>query len=112
METELRELERIEAKSRKARQEERRAELIVRMEELKEFEAKLEKAEIGCFRERRLNRIVGEEPLDKWTSPNGMSEHPSGRDALLAQEKRYDPDINDGVRVNVAPLQKAGLLGS
>ncbi len=34
------------------------------------------------------------------------------RDAFLAQEKHYDPDINDGVRVNVAPLQKTDLLAA
>lgn len=30
----------------------------------------------------------------------------------MAQERRYDPDLNDGVRVNIAPLQKAGLLAA
>jgi SAM-dependent methyltransferase len=31
---------------------------------------------------------------------------------FVAQESRYAPDINDGVRVNIAPLQKAGLLAA
>jgi len=31
---------------------------------------------------------------------------------LLAQEQAWRVDINDGVRVNVAPLQVAGLLAS
>jgi hypothetical protein len=31
---------------------------------------------------------------------------------LIAQESTYAPDINDGVRVNIAPLQKAGLLAA
>ncbi len=31
---------------------------------------------------------------------------------LIAQESAYAPDINDGVRVNIAPLQKAGLLAA
>ena len=29
---------------------------------------------------------------------------------FIFQEGLYQPDINDGVRVNIAPLQKAGLL--
>jgi len=29
---------------------------------------------------------------------------------FIRQESLYQPDINDGVRVNIAPLQKAGLL--
>ncbi|HUY35367.1 MAG TPA: hypothetical protein VMV69_21665, partial [Pirellulales bacterium] len=31
---------------------------------------------------------------------------------FIAQESLYAPDINDGVRVNIAPLQKAGLLAA
>lgn len=30
----------------------------------------------------------------------------------MAQEQKYDPDLKDGVRVNIAPLQKAGLLAA
>src|SRR5581483_3098201 len=110
METELRELERIDAKTRTLEQEERRADLLVRIDELKEFESRLERVEVAGFDSEALSRIVGKEPLDKWTSRDGKREHPRDRDAFLAQERRYDPDINDGVRVNIAPLQKAGLL--
>jgi len=112
METELRDLERIEAKSRTPEQEERRADLIVRIEELKDFEAQLERVEQAGFESEALAKIAAKEPLDKWTSRDGKREHPRERDAFLAQEKRYDPDINDGVRVNIAPLQKAGLLAA
>jgi hypothetical protein len=112
METELRELERIDAKARKPVQEDRRADLIVRIEELKDFEIRLQNAERDGFVCEPINRIASKEPLDKWTSPDGKKEHTSERDAFMAQEKRYDPDINDGVRVNVAPLQKAGLLAA
>lgn len=31
---------------------------------------------------------------------------------FVAQESTYVPDLNDGVRVNIAPLQKAGLLAT
>ncbi|NPV28414.1 MAG: BREX-1 system adenine-specific DNA-methyltransferase PglX [Firmicutes bacterium] len=44
-----------------------------------------------------------------------LTEHattPAAPAEFLAQERRYAPDINDGVRVNIAPLQKAGLLAS
>ncbi len=54
--------------------------------------------------------MLADESLDAWTSRDGVQPPPSDRAAFLAQEGRYDPDLNDGVRVNVAPLQKAGLL--
>jgi len=110
METELNDLERLT--TRTADQDDRRGELLLRIEELKDFEAKLEGVEAGGFASEQLNRIAAKEALDKWTSPDGKREHPGTRDAFLAQEKRYDPDINDGVRVNIAPLQKAGLLAA
>ena len=110
METEIRELARIA--SRAAQQDERRAELMLRTEELKDFEAKLESVETGGFACDDLSRIATKEPLDKWSSADGKREYPRERSAFIAQEKRYDPDINDGVRVNVAPLQKAGLLAA
>ncbi len=112
METELRELERIDAKTRTVEQEQRRAGLIVRIEELKDFEARLERVEQAGFESEALAKIANKEPLDKWTSRDGEREHPRERGAFLAQERRYDPDINDGVRVNIAPLQKAGLLAA
>ncbi|PZV09630.1 MAG: hypothetical protein DCF22_18245, partial [Leptolyngbya sp.] len=31
---------------------------------------------------------------------------------FVAQESTYTPDLNDGVRVNIAPLQRAGLLAN
>ena len=35
---------------------------------------------------------------------------PASADELAAQERAWRVDINDGVRVNIAPLQLAGLL--
>ena len=35
---------------------------------------------------------------------------PEDREALLCQKQGYIPDVNDGVCVNVAPLQENGLL--
>jgi hypothetical protein len=37
---------------------------------------------------------------------------PSSHDALLAQERDWHADINDGVRMNIAPLQLAGALAA
>jgi hypothetical protein len=110
METELNQLEHLN--SRTPEQEERRAELLLRIEELKDFETKLEVVETDGFESKELSGIAGKETLDKWTSPDGKRNHPRDGDAFLAQEKRYDPDINDGVRVNIAPLQKSGLLAA
>ena len=75
METELRELERIDTIARKPEQEERRADLSVRIEELKDFEAKLESVERDGFGSEALTRIASKEPLDKWTSRDGTKEH-------------------------------------
>jgi hypothetical protein len=54
---------------------------------------------------------LSEQPLfDKVASLDGKREPPQTLAEFIAQESAYAPDINDGVRVNIAPLQKAGLL--
>jgi hypothetical protein len=51
------------------------------------------------------------QPLfDAVTSLDGQRPPPQNIADFVAQESRYAPDINDGVRVNIAPIQKAGLL--
>jgi hypothetical protein len=50
--------------------------------------------------------------FDQFASSDGQKSPPRTIADLVAQESRYDPDINDGVRVNIAPLQKAGLLAA
>jgi hypothetical protein len=51
------------------------------------------------------------QPLyDRWTSLDGQRPLPASIPAFVAQESRYWPDLNDGVRVNIAPFQRAGLL--
>jgi hypothetical protein len=49
-----------------------------------------------------LDKLAAKEPLDKWTYRDGRARPPETRDAFLMQERRYDPDLNDGVRVNIA----------
>lgn len=61
---------------------------------------------------RRPGRDRAKKTLDKGTSRHAKSRCPGTREAFLAQERRFDPDRNDGVRVNIAPLQKAGLLAA
>jgi hypothetical protein len=51
------------------------------------------------------------QPLyDEFTSLDGRRPIPQTVAELISQESQYVPDVNDGVRVNIAPLQKAGIL--
>jgi hypothetical protein len=110
LQTELVALEKIPKRS--ADQDARRVELEGKLEELKAFDAQLEQVLALGFASPVIDAIAAKEPLDKWTSRDGRAPAPVTRDAFLAQERRYDPDLNDGVRVNVAPLQRAGLLAA
>jgi hypothetical protein len=49
---------------------------------------------------------------DDVTSIDGKRQPPETIQEFIAQERAYIPDINDGVRVNIAPLQKAALLAA
>ena len=80
--------------------------------EFKDFSQTLQDIADTGFDSAALKRSVKKEPLDKWTSRDGKTLPPKSGEEFHAQEKRYDPDINDGVRVNIAPLQKAGLLAA
>jgi len=109
-ETELRGIESIPAAARSARQDTRRVELQAAIHELRDFDAALEQVATQGFASQALEEIVAKEPLDGWCSMDGVRPPPEDREALLRQEQGYIPDINDGVRVNIAPLQKTGLL--
>ena len=108
--TELGSLEKL--KERSAEQDARRLELEEKLDELKAFDARLEQVIIEGFAAAALDQVAAKEPLDTWTSRDGQAPCPATPDAFLAQERRYDPDLNDGVRVNIAPLQRAGLLAA
>ena len=90
----------------------RRVRLEGLIEELERFDEALEKVIEEGFDLEMLRNIIKEEPLDDWTSIDGVSQRPSTADDFYMQERAYIPDINDGVRVNIAPIQKAGLLAS
>jgi hypothetical protein len=54
--------------------------------------------------------LAGQEMYDQLSSLNAKRPPPRTIREFVQQESLYHPDINDGVRVNIAPLQKAGLL--
>ena len=54
--------------------------------------------------------LAGRNMYDAISGIDGQH-HPAGSiQDFIRQESTYLPDINDGVRVNIAPLQKAGVL--
>ena len=81
-----------------------------RIRELEEFPAQLRAVEKQGFACPALDELLAAEPLDRWSGDGVMP--PANQAALLAQEQAWPVDINDGVRVNVAPLQATGLLAS
>jgi len=54
--------------------------------------------------------LVQQAMYDQLSSLNGKRQPPQTVAEFIRQESLYQPDINDGVRVNIAPLQKAALL--
>jgi len=62
------------------------------------------------FSSETLEDILENGPLDRWNSIDGLRPPPEKQRDLLLQEMSYLPEIDDGVRINIAPLQKAGLL--
>jgi len=82
------------------------------IDELKEFEDRLERCAREGFASPALAKVGAKESLDRWVSRDGIAKPPANRTEFEAQEMRYDPDLNDGVRVNISPLQKFGLLAA
>ena len=93
-------------------QSSRRLQLEAWIDELKDFEARLEQCAREGFATPALESVGRNESFDHWTSRDGHVASPSNRAEFESQEMRYDPDLNDGVRVNIAPLQKFGLLAA
>ena len=54
--------------------------------------------------------LAEQEMCDQFSGLNAKRPPPRTIQEFVRQESLYQPDINDGVRVNVAPLQKTGLL--
>ncbi len=80
----------------------------LRVQELREFLARIQQVERDGFACAELDTLLAKEPLDRW-SGDGIAP-PASRDDLLRQERAWRVDLNDGVRVNIAPIQLAGLL--
>jgi SAM-dependent methyltransferase len=98
------------ANERTASQDERRVELEECLEELRLFDARIDEVSAGGFGSAAADAFLAKETPDKWTSLNGRADAASFSAAFRSQERRYAPDLNNGVRINVAPLQRAGLL--
>ena len=110
LQTELGSLDRMNQRS--TDQDTRRVELERKVEELAAFDARLEQVLTIGFASPTLDTVAAKEPIDKWCSRDGRARASEAVEAFLVQERRYDPDLNDGVRVNIAPLQRAGLLAA
>jgi len=86
------------------------AHATVRVQELEAFMETLRGVEEQGFDTPQLEDGFLGEPLDRWSGDGILA--PASRDALLAQERAWAVNINDGVRVNIAPLQLAGVLAA
>lgn len=58
------------------------------------------------------NWLAAQPMYDAISSLDGARQPPKSIAEWIAQESSYAPDLNDGVRVNIAPLQKAGILAA
>lgn len=83
---------------------------VSRVHELEEFAGRLRAVAEEGFACAELDKLLADEPLDRWSGDGIVA--PANAEELTAQERAWQVDINDGVRVNSAPLQLAGLLAS
>jgi hypothetical protein len=81
-----------------------------RVQELEDFAERLRGVEESGFTSKDLEKFSAVEPLDRWAGDGYLP--PPSREEFERQEHAWNADINDGVRVNIAPLQLAGLLAA
>ncbi|HVW00570.1 MAG TPA: hypothetical protein VHB77_09525, partial [Planctomycetaceae bacterium] len=81
-----------------------------RRRELERFLKNLESVRQNGFATEALAGIAEAEPLDAWCAARQGEAAPASAAGLVEQESAYDPDPCDGVRSNIAPFQKWGLL--
>lgn len=82
----------------------------MRIRELEDFVMRLQQIEESSFDTPELRTLLTEEPLDRWSGDGQQA--PKNQDEFYRAEKAWHVDINDGVRINIAPLQLAGVLTS
>ncbi|MCP4166382.1 MAG: BREX-1 system adenine-specific DNA-methyltransferase PglX [Chloroflexi bacterium] len=98
------------ARARRDGDETAAATAVERIHELENFAERLLQVEESGFACADLDDYLDQEPLDRWSGDGVFA--PASRAELRAAEQAWQVDINDGVRVNIAPLQQAGLLTS
>lgn len=81
-----------------------------RIRELNAFADRLRAIEEQGFACDELQKSLADEHLDRWSGDGYLG--PLNQDELVRQEESWHVDINDGVRVNIAPLQLAHVLAS
>jgi hypothetical protein len=96
--------------ARSTKDEQGEAQAAMRIQELEEFSRRLQQVAERGFASPELDKLLAGEPLDPWSGDGYLA--PAGPDELLRQEQAWLVDLNDGVRVNIAPLQLAGVLAS
>jgi hypothetical protein len=96
--------------ARRTKDETAAAQAQARIQELEEFTRRLREVEEQGFACPELDKVLAGEALDRWSGDGLLA--PAERDDLLRQERAWRVDLNDGVRVNIAPIQLAGLLVS
>ncbi len=69
---------------------------------------RLQQIEESGFDTPELRTLLMAEPLDRWSGDGQQA--PKNQDEFYRDERAWHVDINDGVRVNIAPLQLAGVL--
>jgi hypothetical protein len=107
------ELERLDKQGqRTGEQDARRVELELKLEELREFDDRVAEVVASGFGSDAVHALLSGESLDKWGARIAGGKAPSTPDSFRAQETRYEPHIDDGVRANIAPLQRAVLLAT
>jgi hypothetical protein len=84
------------------------ATFTARVQELQDFVSRLREVERDAFASNDLDKLLANEPLDRWSGDGVTS--PASRDDLVRAERAWRVDLNDGVRVNIAPVRLAGLL--
>lgn len=103
-------LQQLRARAEEDRQQQRESETGEQVQELDAFVTALRQVEDAGFACPELERLAATEPLDRW-SGDGLQQSAS-REALIHQERCWRVNLHDGVRVNIAPLQRAGLLAT